>query len=60
MTPIIAIVAPCNRCGIIARLDRCGHCEFCQFELAYGKPRIDWDRFVALWAARGWHWKEAA
>lgn len=47
---------PCLRCGMIARLDRTGHCRLCQYEQAYGRVYINWRKFAATWAARGWHW----
>lgn len=32
----------CVRCGLLATLDRCGWCRFCQYELAHKRPYIAW------------------
>ena len=60
MTPIVTLESRCVRCGLIARLDRAGYCEYCQGELATGRVYINWQAFRAMWSARGWTWKGAA
>ena len=61
MTPIVSRPKrPCCRCGLIAKLDRVGHCKFCQYEQATGRVYINWEKFDASWHARGWTWTERA
>ena len=50
------MTGPCVRCGLIAKLDRCGYCVFCQYELAHQRVFINWAKFSAEWNARGWTW----
>jgi hypothetical protein len=60
MTPIVTVRRKCRRCGIIARLDRCGYCWLCQYWQAYGTEYINWELFSADWPARGWRWGKGA
>jgi len=61
MTPIVSRPKRrCVRCGLIAQLDRAGHCKFCQYEQATWLVYINWERFSAAWHARGWTWDRAA
>ena len=50
-------MSPCVRCGLIAKLDHCGYCIYCQWELAHERVYINWAKFGATWEAKGWTWK---